>query len=238
MAANVDIEKQFLRLFMFSHKISLPVVRTYFVNSVLGNNYKNNIITFLEQHKHDLIHLVGDYRCCQCSKLPSLQSRCSTFRLTYDQFRKLYDVGNSIFGHVLKGSGGRILQQCLCCITARKDTNPKTYDLSLLIALINNCVKLSDNNMLWLETIRKCRNKLYHFYDINDLSKCELQTLWGNLECSVLNLAGEVHAQPAYKESIELLVDTLKYADYSRDTITPFIEAMKAEINNVTCVSY
>lgn len=234
MAANVDIEKQFLRLFMFSHKISLPVVRTYFVSSVLGNNYNNDIITFLEHHKHELFHLVGDYQCCQCTKLPSLQPRCSTFRLRNDQFRKLYDVDNSISGHFTKGSGGRIFQQCLCCITAKKDTNPKTYDLSLLISLINNCVKLSDNNMLWLDIIRNLRNKLCHVHDINDFTNSELQTWWGNLECSVVNLAGEVHALPAYKESIELLVDTFKYADYSRDTITPLIEEVKAEINNVS----
>ncbi|VDI02975.1 Hypothetical predicted protein [Mytilus galloprovincialis] len=232
MAANVDIEKQFLRLFMFSHKISLPVVRTYFVSSVLGSSYNNDIITFLEHHKHELFHLVGDYQCCQCTNLPSLQPRCTTFCLRNDQFRKLYDVGNSKPGHFTKGSGGRIFQQCLCCITAKKDTNPKTYDLSLLIALINNCVRLSDNNMLWLNTIRKLRNTLCHVHDFNDLTNGELQTWWGNLECSVVNLAGEVHALPAYKESIELLVETFKCADYSRDTITPLIEAVKAEIYN------
>ncbi|CAG2202160.1 unnamed protein product [Mytilus edulis] len=86
--------------------------------------------------------------------------------------------------------------------------------------------------MLWLDTIRKLRNQLCHVHDISDLTNSELQTWWGKLECSVLNLAGEVHAQPAFKETIELLVDTFKYADYSMDTIAPLIEAVKAEINN------
>lgn len=235
MASNLDVEKLFLRLFMFSHKVSLPVVRTYFISSVLCQaDYNNDIVTFLEHHKHELFHLVGDYKCCQCTKLPLLQPAIYTFRLGNNQFKKLYDVGNSKSGHFTKGSGGRIFQQCLCCITAKKDTNPKTYDISLLNALIYNCVQLSDNNMLWLDTIRKLRNQLCHVHDISDLTKSELQTWWGKLECSVLNLAGEVHAQPAYKESIELLVDTFKYADYSRDTIAPLIEAMKEEINNVS----
>ncbi|XP_071136383.1 uncharacterized protein [Mytilus edulis] len=233
MASNLNVEKLFLRLFMFSHKVSLQVVRTYFISSVLcQSDYNNDIVTFLEHHKHELFHLVGDYKCCQCTKLPSLQPTVYTFRLGNNQFKKLYDVGNSKSGHFTKGSGGRIFQKCLCCITAKKDTNPKTYDISLLNALIYNCVQLSANNMLWLDTIRKLRNQLCHVHDISDLTKSELQTWWGKLECSVLNLAGEVHAQPAFKETIELLVDTFKYADYSMDTIAPLIEAVKAEINN------
>ncbi|VDH97122.1 Hypothetical predicted protein [Mytilus galloprovincialis] len=233
MALNVDVEKQFLRLFMFSHKISLPVVRTFFVSNVLGkSNYNNDIITFLEHHKHELFHLVGDYKCCQCTNLPSLQTRFSTYRLGNNQFKKLYDVGLSTPGHFSKGSGGRVFQQCLCCITVRKETNPKTYDISLLITILYNCVQLLDNIRLWLDTIRKCRNRLCHTNDINEFSQSEIQTLWGNLEFSVLMLAAEVTAQPDYKESIETQVDILKYADYSRDVVTPIMDAMKLEINN------
>lgn len=236
MAASMDIEKQFIRLIMFSYKISLPVVRTFFESCVLGRpEYNNDICTFLEYQKHDIFHLIGDYKCCQCSNLPPLQATTSTFRIGNDQFKKLYEIGLSQPGHFLRGSGGRVFQQCMCCVTVRKETNPKTYDLSLLITMLYNCFHLSDNNRLWLDTIRKCRNRLCHLNDISDLSENEIQTLWGNLESSVLKFAAEITSQPNYKEIIEMLIDTSKYADYNRETITPIIEAMKSEINNVSC---
>ncbi|CAC5366413.1 unnamed protein product [Mytilus coruscus] len=233
MAANVDIEKQFLRLIMFCHKISLPVVRTFFVSGVLGcPDYNNDISTFLEHHKHEIFHLVGDYKCCQCTNLPSLQLSSLKFRLGNDQFKKLYEIGLSQPGHFMKGSRGRVFQQCLCCVTVRKETDPKTYDISLLFAILYNCVELSDNRRLWLDTIRKGRNRLCHLNDINDLSENELQTLWGNLECSVVRLAEEIHSLPYYKECIEQHVDTFKYTDYNREAIIPIIESMRSEINN------
>ncbi|XP_071136350.1 putative leucine-rich repeat-containing protein DDB_G0290503 [Mytilus edulis] len=234
MAANVDIEKQFLRLIMFCHKISLPVVRTFFVSIVLGcPDYNDDISTFLEHHKHEIFHLVGDYKCCQCANHPSLQTL--KFRLGNDQFKKLYDVGLSQPGHFLKGSGGRVFQQCLCCVSVRKDTNPKNYDISLLFAILYICAPLSclsENSVSLLDTIRKSRNRLCHLNDINDLSEIEIHTLWGNLERSVTMLAGEIPSHPYYKESIEQHVDTFKYTDYNREAITPVLESMRSEIKN------
>lgn len=231
MAANMDIEKLFLRLFMFSHKISLPVVRTFFVSIVLGRfPYNSSIVTFFEHHRHELFHLMGDYKCCECTLLPPLQKRASSTRLGKDQFMKLYDTGLPHPHHFSKGSGGRVLQYCMCCISVKKDTNPKTYDITLLLTILHNCGQLSDNHKLWLDTIRRCRNRLCHLNDITDLTVNEIHSLWGNLECSILQLAEEILPKPNYKESIETQIEILKDADYSWNTVTPIMEAMKTEI--------
>lgn len=240
MKTDTEIEKQFLYLIMFSYKIAKTVVWKFFEIGVLGRpQYNNDICIFLENHKHELFHLVGDYRCCQCTNLSPFQRSSLTFRLGRNQFKKLYQFGLSQPGHLMKGSGGRVIQHCLCCVTVRRETNPKTYDISLLITILYNCVQLHDNERLYLETIRKCRNRLCHITsDINDLSQNELKIMRENLEMSVLMLAERIPHHSDLKESIELLMDTLKYTDYTRETLTPIMEAIQLDMSNVSCYIY
>lgn len=232
MADNFDVEKEYCRLVMFCHKTALLVVRTYFKRNVLGN--PDQICSFLELHKHVLFHLAGDYKCCQCKTLPPLPTITFKFQLKNEQFRKLFDIGNPQSNHEQKGARGKVFQKCLCCITVRNGTNIRYYDMSLLTTILLHCGSLSDNNKLWLETIRLCRNKLSHMI-MTDLQQSELQNIWGKLEMTVPRLAEQVDED--FKDSIDDHIANNKHLDYNRDTVTPILTAMQEE-NKVGNLKY
>lgn len=230
MMACMDTEKlNNVMHFMLIHEIFLSAVRTFFTRCVLDTpDYNKSIISFLNHHKHELFHLTGRTTCCHCDRLPILHPTLYTVRLENDQFEKLYDVGVPNPEHYTNASP---LQQCLCCITVKHDTNPKTYDMPVLLTLLYNCVQLSDNMRLWLDTISQYRNRIVKCILTKQHSNNELQISFGKLERSVLSLAVEVYEQHDYKRSI--LHDIFKYAEYSRDPMAHIKSAMEPEVNNV-----
>lgn len=229
-----NVEKDFYRLFMLIHKIVLPVVRALFVSFALESpEYKGDIVTFLEINKHEFFHLKGEYVCCKCKTLPLLQRKPNS-RLGQDQFKKLYEVKRILPNHFLKGSNGKVLTQCLCCISVRTDSDPKTYDISLLINILSYCDQLTDNHKLYLDKIRICRNRICHLNDITDLPKHQIKTLLEDVEFYVLKLAADVPPHNIYKESIQIQADLLKDGDYNRQNVMPIIDAMQTEMKNVS----
>lgn len=230
---NIDIDRKFLQLFMFAHKIALPVIRTFFVYNVLDcTEYNKDFNVYLEICKHTLYHLAVDVKCCQCD--PNLIFTKATCRITMTQFLQMYTIDRSKSKHYKK-SGGQVTQ-CMCGVTVRNTCSLQDLDLTLIHSVLKWSAlhdQKHNTHVTWLNMIIGQRNELCHVDSLTKYTESHIQTMWGYLQGAVLGLASCISQIPDYKESIEMQIDLLKVADYGLTDIQPVIQTIKTEIQTI-----
>lgn len=226
---------------MFAHEFALPVIRAFIVNNILDGTTYNDLSDFLQQHMHQIYHLMVKVKCCKCKPLSMISS--SGCKITMLQLKKLYNVGQSDMTHFIR-SKNAISQQCICGLTVNSSCALKQLDISLIHAIFKECASLSYDHKMWLDKINDQRNELCHISDLSKLTESDTQTMWGYLEGSVVGLAKDVPPYPEYMESIERQIKLLKIADYGLDDVRPIIDemktewkAMQSELSNVRFIS-
>ncbi|XP_052088015.1 uncharacterized protein LOC127725193 [Mytilus californianus] len=231
---SIDKERKFLQLFMFAHKLALPVIRTFFVYNVLDcTEYNKDFSVYLEICKHTLYHLAVDVKCCQCvTTHTTLKATC---RITMTQLLQMYSIDRSNPKHYKK-SGSHATQQCMCGVTVRNECSLQDLDLSLIYSVLNGSALKDEKHQkhaTWLTMIIKQRNELCHVDSLTKWTESDIQTMWGYLQGAVLGLASDISQIPDYKENIEMQIDLLKVADYGLHDIQPIIQTIKTEIQTI-----
>lgn len=229
---NIDIDRKFLQLFMFAHKLALPVIRTFFVYNVLDcTEYNKDFTVYLDICKHTLYHLAVDVKCCQCDS--NLIFTKATCRITMTQFSQMYTIDRSKSKHYR--NRGSQSTQCMCGVTVKNTCSLQDLDLSLIHIVLKSALQDQKHNkyVTWLNMIIRQRNELCHVDSLTKWTESDIQTMWGYLQSAVLGLASCISQIPDYKECIEMQIDLLKVADYGLTDIQPVIQTIKTEMQTI-----
>lgn len=221
---------KFLRLILLSYDTSLSVTKAFTKFNILPN-YGNSLVDFLNHHKHTIYHLWrNDAKCCQVNC--KIKSYKEEKMLKKHQLLKLYNFGDtSVPGLFIKCS--KVVKYCICGLSVNSSCSLDKLDSTLLNTLIRNCGNITEDEALWINTIRDVRNKLAHVESVSVFDEGRLQKWWDKLEGSVLGLASKTTSIPGYTGTIEREIKFLKRSGFDVDEAITIFDRIKEENSKV-----
>lgn len=231
-SAQSDNTAKFLRLILFSFDTSLNVTKSYTQLKILPT-YKISLTDLIDSHKHEIYYLwINNTQCCQ---QPCNFVQCNRGQaLKKDQILKLYNLSlNSFPGH-FKKKKNVVQQYCICRMTIFASCVVDKLDLTLLCTLIRNCCKITDDEKLWLNTIREIRNNLSHVESVSVFDPRRLKKWWDQLQGAVLDLTSKMSTCSEYEEVIKNQIDFLKLASFGFHHARSVLDRVKQD-NTMVC---
>lgn len=113
--------------------------------------------------------------------------------MVYNQFSQLYDENGIVKAGHQKKKGNRILQDCICKVSAQRSIKITGVDLTLLNAIIQKCCSSSITTQVsrWMMDIKEVRNKFSHWGD-GKVDKDLFDQTWKQLKNATLQCAGDI----------------------------------------------